>query len=69
MSFHCNYGCEEEECGHTQCEECGNTCHSCAGCDADYCECSEDEWAEGKNEITYCSQYCADRYGKQDEDE
>jgi hypothetical protein len=64
--FHCDFGCEESECGHERCEECHNTMHSCAGCDSNYCECTEPEWGLGANEITYCSQYCADRYGREE---
>ena len=64
----CEYGCDEPlgECGHEKCDECGEISHSCAGCLNDYCECSEAEWAEGKNGITYCSQQCADDYGDGD---
>jgi hypothetical protein len=61
----CEFGCEEEDCGHLQCNICNTTAHSCAGCDADYCECSLSEWAYGANGIIYCSQECADRYGKE----
>jgi hypothetical protein len=54
-------------CGHTRCPKCKDFYHECAGCDGDYCECSEPQWVEGANGITYCSQYCADRYGQENE--
>jgi|HubBroStandDraft_1064217.scaffolds.fasta_scaffold1244598_1 hypothetical protein len=59
----CEFGCEPDDFGFTQCEVCHHTSHSCAGCLNDYCECSEQEWAVGKDGITYCSQECADEYG------
>jgi hypothetical protein len=60
----CEFGCEPDDCGHEHCEVCQHTKHCCAGCDGNYCECTEPEWVEGQNGITYCSQYCADRFGK-----
>jgi hypothetical protein len=58
----CEYGCVDQ-CGHEKCGLCNDTYHSCAGCDGDYCECTESLWALGKNGITYCSQECAGKYG------
>jgi hypothetical protein len=43
------------------------TPNSCAGCDDDYCDCTEKEWGLGEDDITYCSQDCADRNGKKNE--
>ena len=54
-----------EECGHEQCETCHEWMHNCAGCGNDYCECTGKEWAEGKNGTTYCSEWCAERYGNE----
>jgi hypothetical protein len=62
----CEYGCEPDDCGHAQCEVCHHASHNCAGCDNDYCECTESASAVGKNGITYCSQECADEYGDED---
>jgi hypothetical protein len=64
--FHCDYGCEEDECLHVQCEDCGTTAHTCAGCSNDYCDCTEADWAEGANGLTYCCQACADAYGAEE---
>ena len=65
LEYGCEFGCAQGECGHTHCEVCRHTSHSCAGCGNDYCECSEASWVEGANGITYCSQECAAKYGEE----
>ena len=45
------------------CDKCGEAPHERAGCMNSYCDCTEKTWAVGKNEVTYCSKECAERYG------